>query len=253
MKTFLLIVFLTMSLIQVNGQAVLEKSFPGEYINSAPVLLTTLGWVYPTIMYNSNITLKIYGDDYTLLKSIYLAIPADYQFLGIYNISDHLFNSDDKIEILYSTYNNPVHRYDMLLVNESGQLLQEFPNLNFAIIYQINGLFKMYGNDNYDSVGNIYSLPGTMLMTDNGSTKGGVSSVYPDPCTTSAQIRYDLPEGSSNGLFEVFSTRGMTMLQKPLSGLGTDQFDVSSFPAGEYLYSIKTGNRIIGGGKFIKQ
>ena len=75
MKTTILIALLIISLFKVNGQAVLEKSFPGEYINSEPVLLTNYGWVYPTIMYNSNITLKIYAADYTLLKSIYLEIP----------------------------------------------------------------------------------------------------------------------------------------------------------------------------------
>ena len=106
MKTTILIVLLTISLIKVNGQAVLEQSFPVEYINSAPVLLTTYGWVYPTIIYNSNITLKIYAADYTLLKSIYLSIPTVYQYLGIYNISDKLFNNDNEIEILYLSFSS---------------------------------------------------------------------------------------------------------------------------------------------------
>jgi hypothetical protein len=253
MKTRILIVLLAVSFIKVNGQAVLEHSFPGEYINSSPVLLTTLGWVYPTIMYNSNITLKIYADDYTLLKSIYLSVPTGYQFLGIYNLSDHLFNSDDKIEILYLMYNNQIHAYDLLLVNESGELLQEFPRYNFAIIYEIDGLFKMYANDNEDSIGYIYTLPGTMLMTDNNTTNRMTASVFPNPCSSIAQIRYSLPEGTSNAWMEVFSSHGMAVLQKPVSDKGSEQIDVSSFAAGEYLYSIKTGNGFVAGGKFIKK
>lgn len=253
MKATILIVLLTLNLVKVNSQAVLEHSFPGEYINSSPVLLTTLGWVYPTIIYNSNITLKIYAADYTLLKSIYLSIPNGYQYLGIYNISDKLFNNDDKIEILYLMYNNLIHAYDMLLVNETGQLLQEFPRYNFAIIYQIDGLFKMYANDNQDSIGYVYALPGTMLMTDNITSKEMIFTVYPNPCSLSAQIRYSLPEGTSNAWLEVFSTKGITMLQKPISDSGSEQIDVSSFAAGEYLYSIKSGKGIIGGGKFIKK
>jgi len=253
MKTTFLIALFIISIFKVNGQAVLEKSFPGEYINSEPVLLTNYGWVYPTIMYNSNITLKLYATDYTLLKSIYLAIPTGYQYLGIYNISDKLFNNDNEIEILFSMYNSQIHRYDMRLVNESGQLLQEFPNFYFAIIYQIDGLFKMYANDNYDSIGYIYGLPGTMLMTDNVITKGTITTVYPNPCSLSAQIQYCLPEGTLNAWLEVFSANGMTVFQKPISDSGTAQIDVSSFMPGEYLYNIKSGSRIIAGGKFIKK
>ena len=239
--------------LHVNSQAVLEQSFPGEYLNSSPVLLTTLGWVYPTIMYNSNITLKLYAEDYTLLRSIHMDIPYGYQYLGIYNISDNLFNNDSQIEILFSMYNSLVYRYDMRLVNESGQLLQEFPNFNFAIIYQIDGLFKMYANDNYDSIGYIYGLPGTMLITDNISTGRTLSAVYPNPCSLTAQIQYCLPENDSNGWLEVFSVNGIKMVQIPISKSGTAQIDVSSYLPGEYLYSIKSGGKIITGGKFIRK
>jgi hypothetical protein len=253
MKTKLIIVFFSLIFLKANSQAVLEQTFPGEYINSSPVLLSTYGWVYPTIIYNSNVTLKIYAADYTLLKSIYLNIPNGYQYLGIYNISDKLFNNDDKIEVLYSMYNNMIHGYDMLLINENGQLLQEFPKFGYVIIYEINGLFKMLANDNYDSIGYIYSLPGTMLGTDYNSPTGINSSVFPNPCSSLAQVRYSLPMGSTNGLLEVFSTKGTTILQKPISDSGTEQIDMSSFAPGEYLYSIKSGQGIVTGGKFIKK
>lgn len=242
-----------MSLPNVKGQAVLDHTFPGEYINSSPVLLTTLGWVYPTIMYNSNVTLKLYGPDYTLLKSIYLSIPGGYQYLGIYNISDNLFNTDNKVEVLYSMYNSQVHHYDMMLTNETGQLLQEFPNCFFAIIYQLNGLFKMYMNNDVDSTASVYTLPGTMLAFGNPATPGTNSYVSPDPCSSFAQFHYTLPAGTSSALLEVFSTRGSKVIQKMVTPSGEDQIDVSSFPAGEYLYSIKGSGGIIAGGKFVRK
>jgi hypothetical protein len=253
MKTTIFIFLFVLSLMRANGQAVLEQSFPGEYINSAPVLLTTLGWVYPTIMYNSNITLKIYAEDYTLLRSIYLEIPTGYQYLGIYNLSDKLFNDDNEIEILYSMYNTAIHRYDMRLVNESGLLMQEFPNFNFAIVYQIEGVFKMYANDNYDSIGYVYGLPGTMLVTDNPILGSTLTSVSPNPCTQWTEIQYNLPESNVNTWLEIFSVTGTRMTYMPVTNPSGTRIDVSSFAAGEYLYSIKSGTQILSGGKFIKK
>jgi hypothetical protein len=92
-----------------------------------------------------------------------------------------------------------------------------------------------------------------MLTTDSNPTKEMISSVSPNPCSSMARIRYTLPEGISTAWLEVFSTKGTAMLQKPIQGSGTEQIDMTSFAAGEYLYSIKSGNGIIGGGKFIKQ
>jgi hypothetical protein len=253
MKTFLITILIAVSIRIASGQAVLEKTFPGEYINSAPILLTDYGWVYPTIMYNSNVTLKLYADDYTILKSIYLAIPSGYQYLGIYNISDKLFNNDYKVEILFSVYNYQVQAYDMLLVNESGLVLQEFPKISYAIIYQVNGLFKMYMNNATDSIASIYSLPGTMLGYEDLPGQAMSPKVFPDPCSTTAMIRYSLPEGTTNALLDVFSTTGKRILEKPVSASGSVQLDVTSFPPGEYLYTIKTGNGLVSGGKFIRK
>jgi len=177
-----------------RSQAVIEHVYTHQtcqYNLLSPVWnLTSYGWVYAMKPYGSVDQISIYNSNHALIKTIQLQMPAGTTYVTISNISDKLFNNDNKIEVLYGymTYTTPIV-IKMVLQNEDGQVLQEFPGILSGYMYQINGDFKMLAGSSTDSNTYVYNLPGTVLdLPEIKNESSFYVSVFPNPCTSILNI-----------------------------------------------------------------
>ena len=97
MKAHILISALFMTGISLMAQPVFEKT----YSESANICyLESKGQVYFTLDVINKQCL-LYTMDHTLIKSISLPTPEGYYLADIQYVSEHLFNSDDLVELVY--------------------------------------------------------------------------------------------------------------------------------------------------------
>ena len=235
MKNFVITICLIIIAITARSQAFLEHVYQNENIRG-PVKLENYGWVYFTMPYGSGQDLvKIYSIDHVLLKSISLTYPNGFKYSDVSNVSDVLFNSDAKIEVLYGFYKNFPPGWGMYLINEDGSILQEFPNHPLGWIFNIDGDYKMLLiPSDTDSSTYIYDLPGTMVeITPQYSPD--LFSVYPNPC--SDYVNFSITNFPAE--VSITSTSGMRVGFYPIHSPGESIIDLRSFAQGNYLYTVK--------------
>jgi len=134
MKILIVTLILAAIILTARSQAVLEHVYPQQSVG-LPVKLSNNEWVYPVISTILPITaVQIFSSNHVLLKTISLYLPIGCQFQGLFNVSDVLFNSDNKIEVLYVVKNNLHQFMNLYLINEDGTVIQEFPYQSFASI-----------------------------------------------------------------------------------------------------------------------
>ncbi len=185
-KALISTLIIVLSLSNVFTQITKENTFSFG-ADCFPIHLQNNGTKYCTIDVNRShkkSTIHFYNADHTLFRSITIQLnrfldTSRYEKWGIWykNISDNLFNTDDKIEVLFAieAYGHNAEPYDAVFVlNEEGIRLFEkhnatFDMLNFYYgkqmqnIYQFNGDAKMilgcHKNDSFKHI--IYDLPGS--------------------------------------------------------------------------------------------
>lgn len=250
MKRFTIIAILLNIYFMVHSQAVLEHIYPDQ--TAYPIKLTNYGWIYYTIVYrtnHSNITdVKIYNENHSLLKTIPLQIPSGYIVETIDNVSDILFNSDSKIEILYSVWkiNSNPYQYQTLLVNEDGTILQTFPTLYYATIADLDGNFKMIGSSPSDSSTYIYALPGIMLQLPPSEGSDNHTKIFPDPADSFVNIK-----SSSNATdILIYTITGSLILSNKLDNSGLTRINTTNLIPGIYIYKIFFYSQILDTGQF---
>jgi hypothetical protein len=72
--------------------------------------------------------------------------------------------------------------------------------------------------------------------------------LYPNPASDRITIHCGLPDVTVT----MYSPSGLPMVTKKL-GCTSESIDVSSFPAGIYVYTAKRDGKVIGSGKWIKK
>lgn len=250
MKRFTIIAILLSVFLIAHSQAVLEHIYPDQ--NAFPVKLTNYGWVYYTTNnptgYSLITTVKIYNENHSLLKTIQLQIPTGYIVESIENVSDVLFNSDSKIEVLYSVWKTSVNPYlfQVILINEDGTILQTFPTLDYADIVDLDGNFKMIGNSPSDSSTYIYALPGTMLQIPSINGSPNDIKIFPNPANSFININY--PSNATDVL--VYSMTGSLILSNKLDNKGLIRINTSSLISGTYIYKVFSNSQELKTGPF---
>jgi hypothetical protein len=242
--------FLTMVMILIIGiakpQAVLEHIYQGDLAYA--VKLQNYGWVYYTVNFVSpGNDVNIFNDSHNLIKTVHLQIPTGYVNPWIYNISDVLFNSDSKIEILYSLFSTSTGYPMMLLINEDGVILQSFPKLWYVTFSHQEENFKMLGVTQEDSSTYVYSLPGTMLDFSGESVDTEKSKVYPDPSKNNINIIY--PIGYTS--ISIFNINGDQLITNLLDKSGQTQISTVNLGDGTYVYKLFSLTKPTLTGKFV--
>ena len=224
---------------------------------------------------NSDIRPREYYDilnpDFSLNKRITIDTTG-WGALGITNFgiffSDHLFNSDDKVEIIY-TFSNEFWDYDSqkeirtniktIVMDEDGFELQTIDNFRLGGILQLNGKTYFQGQ-NKDGKVDIYEAAGTIPCKTCSSTEATPTqkvpekvydiNVFPNPTTN--QITLAINTNKTGMKVHIYSTDGKLVKSASVVN-GKNLIDTADLVTGTYIYNVLTDNELIHASQFIKK
>lgn len=259
MKNRVLIIMLIFSSFLAKAQISLENT----YAYSTSIAEVSEGESFYYLMDVPLSQCRLYTSTHELYKTINLNIPADYYLSDIQLVSRGLFNSDALIELLYiyekyvQTGTGYYYEYGLSVVNEAGTSLLSLANGGWAEIKPFNNENKLitysytYNPDGYyNVVTNIFKLGGVSTVQSKFSEiKSGLA--YPNPA--SENISIDMSDFSelSDGELDLFLVSGEKVFSTPISGGQTFTMPVSQFSPGNYFYTIREKNKLIGTQKII--
>ena len=253
MKLKLIIAILLSGLV-LSAQPLLEHS----YSESATLVkLESLGEIY----YSMDVINKqclIYDLDHSLIKSIPLPTPEGYYLEDIQFLSEHLFNNDDLLELVY-IYSKYVptdlsyfFTFESKLINESGTTILTFPGAGFTNVIQTldqGRKFLVYQYDYsvipYRTYTHVYALPDSGGPSASYEPSGfEPGNAFPNPAVDMLTIPVTLPDGEQSGSLNIMDINGREILSYPvLEGTGHIRLPASRLASGSYLYQIETGGR----------
>jgi len=148
---------------------------------------------------------------------------------------------------------NPNSPYEikMILQNEDGQVLQEFPNCFNGYIYAINGDFKMCTSNGSDNSTYIYNLPGIVLDFPDVTNYVPSISLYPNPCTSIINVEYPLYISNLHCSLKILNIYGIEVKNVRLAQSSQTQIHVDDLEPGAYIYKIVNGQDVLITGKFV--
>lgn len=234
------------------GQITLEHSFPtGEIAN---VYKNETQTFYFTTKNDSN-TIKIYNADYSLYKTInvqnpdgfgtvYFPSPDNFQFI----ISKHIFNNDDKLEILIAFYDYNGAQSKLQIINEDGIVIKNFDNEYYEYFIELFTDKTVNKNKlilvNTTKSSEVYTLPTSSLSSKEIEFQKKLSAF---PIPTSKTLNIINPKDGANKV-EIYDASGKIVVSKNFNiNESRISIDVESLPKGNYIYKI--GNL---SSKFIK-
>ena len=245
MKKLITILVFVVLTITLKAQIDLEHTYGTLYLNNTT--LSKGGFKYA---YYDASKIYIYNSDHSVYKTINLQIPSGYSsnnayFTNIY-VSDHLFNSDDKIEYIVRYNNGSANK--LQIENEDGNILKTW-DFNetpyYSVIYTENNIYKLlislYTTPNQTQV---YSLPGTLAKSNElKNNKDEIGNPYPNPTVSNIVIPYELPENTNEATLSIYTVDGKEIRQYTV-GKMFDNFilNTSDMMKGIYLYNINGKN-----------
>lgn len=236
------------------SQPVLEHS----YSESASLTnLEILGEIY----YSMDVVNKqclIYDTDHNFLKSIALPTPEGYYLENIQFLSEHLFNDDDLLELVY-TYSKYVptdlsyyFTYESKLINENGATLSTFPGAGYTNVVETADQSKKFLVYEYDysvipfrTYTHVYGLPAATEPSENyAAANFNPGDAYPNPASHLINIPVELPRGEHSGSLKIVDMHGRELLSYPVQeSTGHIRLPARQLAPGSYLYHIETENR----------
>ncbi len=228
-----------------------EKTY--NYICNSTMLNNT-EYKYYIMDFDQN-QCRIYNTDYSLYKTINLSIPSGKYLYDIRFVTQDLFDTDEKIELLYVYYDynstGEYYTYYTKVINEDGTELISVDGGLYSYMYMVNAteyrLFIYsydYSSWPYDMSTNIYNLPGYpyLLKNDEVSSKSAnIGDAYPNPASNFVTVNYSLPENVTEAQLNIYNMNGQQVetytVDRHFQAL---QLPVDRLPSGEYLYNIES-------------
>jgi hypothetical protein len=277
----LLFVVLALTYLTANGQIVFESDHDSS--GAFNVALGGLNGAGQLTIVNFEVSgdhyvninkwgkyISIYDMNHALTKTISLAgLPMNTSgnTLGdIMYLSEHLFNTDSKIEFMYVKDGGSLSSCFTGIYNESGVLLfsdtaspAEHLNIPFqqVPIYNSTTGTKMilsYSNGH----AKVFGLGGTLttgIEHANQSildSRGKISNPYPNPTNASTVVDYKLPDGINEGTIIFYDLQGNEVkrfrVDRTFSSLLISTSDIS---AGTYYYQLQTSGNNSPGKKLV--
>lgn len=216
---------------------------------------------------NTTITFDILNSDYTLFKSFTIdTVDGNGGVDGPY-VSDHLFNTDDKVEYSYILYDFQdfvgTTVLKTVIGDEDGNILMELVGESFYLddFYSINGITYVQARTNSGTT-KIYrvdgDLPCPMNCIGNSSSnsltpspiQNALFNVFPNPTDDRLTIDSDLE--APNMQIKIYSVTGQ-LLQTDAFFTGNNTIDVSLLSAGTYVINIVSENGFLHTEQFVKR
>ena len=247
--------FLTIVLLISTGiiAQTISKEFRFDYSVSVTKLNDTETKLYLMDVLTNQC--RIYNTDYTLYKTINLSIPTDNYLYDIRFVSTNMFNTDSKIELLYTYYawistdnnGNGYYVYNTKVINESGNVLINAPGVLYSYVKNRSDKYKLflYGYDYsvspYKVWTDIYPINGTVNI-EYLSESQAFEPAYPNPASESINIPYPSSENISAKL-KVIDNTGKVIRNLPTyNSMGKITLPVNDLSAGIYHYYLEYGN-----------
>lgn len=207
---------------------------------------------YFTTKFESNI-INIYNSDYSLYKTINVQSPMGFSTVSFptadnfdFVISKHIFNNDDKLEILIAFYGNEQYRFQV--INEDGVIIKNFDNTYYD--YDIELFTDKTVNKNKlvllntANASEVYTLPSSSLASKEIEYQRTLSAF---PIPTNKILNVFNPGNGANKV-EIYDASGKMVVSKSFNiNENRISVDVENLPKGNYIYKI--GNL---SSKFIK-
>ncbi len=260
MKIILLIIAMLFSYQAAKGQIILEHSYPGS---AGLTQLSVSGYRYFTMdVYNNH--RKMYNTDHSVWKIVNLPVPAGMYLYDIRHVSENLFNTDNKVELVYTYYNYDTtllyFTYYSKVIDEDGVELLTIPGASYSEVRSAGTtgtkmLAYVYDYSTYPSTMQtmVYALPGNIPSVGRDA-EGGLANLkaYPNPARSTITMPYELPDGITTGAIQVMNSLGVTVKVYKVDRSFMDiRIPVEDLPKGVYYYQLKTANGISGRGTVV--
>jgi len=196
----------------------------------------------------NNDVVNIHSSDHSLLESITISLQAGYEIKSAYLFTDHLFNSDDNIEFILTTYSLSSNIYNVSVYDHTGNVIYDFGEAwEPHIINAGNGNYKIL-IETLQSMNSykVYSLPGTLSVEQQELYNRELIS-YPVPANNKITINSPLHRNSTDIIY-IYNDVGQIVLQKKVTGPDNIIIGISTLSSGMYIYRIAGFS-----GKFIKK
>lgn len=203
---------------------------------------------------------RIYNLDHSLYKTIDLTIPSGKYLYDVRFVTQDLFNTNNKIELLYVYYDyvetdattqTGYYNYYTRVIDEDGGVLLNKDGGLYSSLYKIADeeyrLFIYsydYSSWPYESNTDIYKLggyPHFLASTEVTERSASIENAYPNPASEYATIGYALPDGVREANLNIYSMSGKQVgsfrVDRQFTSL---RIPTGSFLPGEYLYRIET-------------
>lgn len=253
MKTIHLCLVICLLGAALYAQPQLEKT----YSESTTICeLESMGEVY----YSMDVVNKqchIYRMDHSLYKSISIPTPEGYYLSDVQYVSEHVFNGDDLVELVYSytkyvpTTNSYYYTYESKLINENGSVLLTFPGAGYTalietkdqghkfLVYEYN-----YSVIPYRTYTHVYSLPETSTKAAFSVEPAiGLGEAFPNPVGDQVNIPVQLPVAIPSGTLEIVDINGQRMMSLPVrSPASILAIPINQLVPGTYVYYLTAGS-----------
>jgi len=222
---------------------------------------------------NNFLSLYLYNINHTIYKTINIQKPLGFSSViavDVYNVSDKLFNLDNKIEymIIYrvsgDSINPSIQRNIVYIYDEDGSI-QFFKEYSYVSV-SLNGQYGSYiqdtpngtkmiltnQNSNFNVTGiSVYSLPGNLVTAvEKDKTvpekKSFLSNPFPNPANEYAAVFYKLPELKKQGSIVIYDINGKQVQNINVDGSNEYiLFNNINLSNGSYFYSLIVDNEIV--------
>jgi hypothetical protein len=174
---------------------------------------------------NDNTTVKIYNEDFSLRKIVNIPTESGYKFLGISYFSKKLFNTDEKLEFIVTSYNSGQDVEKSYIYNEDGMLLNMFEDVKGTRVFvDSKGNCKL--SIFYVSKTEIYSLPGKNDISSNSIVK------------KATELAYKLKPGET-ATMKIYDVRGRLIETKQIDYVFNKVLlNTTNYSRGVYVYEI---------------
>ena len=246
----------TISLIANSILAMAQISLENTYMYSASVSEISDNEYSYFLMDVPQQQCRLYTTNHTLYKTINLPVPQDYYASDIKFVTKHLFNADDKIELLciyekYVTTESGYYvQYALSVLNEDGDQLLNLPNGGWAEINQVESATKLLAYSYvynpagyYDVITSVYGLGGSSSVINSVNQQEGL--VFPNPASDYIMIDTQSLPQINDGEFSLFTIAGQKILTRPINSGQNFSLPVNKLSAGSYIYTIKSKNNLI--------
>lgn len=177
MKLKSLLLLVALASFQISGLA--QVSYEGSQDKDLSSFKLDNGELKYASYQNADKVLVLYNADYSMWKTVTLHIPKRQYFDQLKSISLNVFNTDDRLELAYTTLeylsNNDTEvttnhvdvRPTLFIIKEDGSMVLEAENSSHMEVVDNSGtrklwVYKREGQDQKEKV-DIYSLPDAPL------------------------------------------------------------------------------------------